>query len=220
MSPGQDLPPIPDMHRQSSQCGYLPQNGTLPPHLRTDYSQNSSRSSPAMNSTMSYTSNPLHRPAMTSHPNAYGPPQPLEPPANGTTSGSGSPHLGAINWGSPGAGHGNLPSPGPIDNYAYPDPTYGGSHVYFPGSNIRRPQSTEPEDYGLRPRGHQGMNHNGNMHNMNSQMGNQMTNHLGGPPQPHYPSINAGTTGVEWSHMPIGGQTYQMNQMPWKAESS
>lgn len=40
----------------------------------------------------------------------------------------------------------------PVDNYAYPDPGYGGHPMYYPGSSIRRPQSTEPEDYGIRPR--------------------------------------------------------------------
>jgi hypothetical protein len=40
-----------------------------------------------------------------------------------------------------------------MENYAYPEPAYGGQQaLYYPGSSIRRPQSTEPEDYGIRPR--------------------------------------------------------------------
>ena len=77
-----------------------------------------------------------------------------------------------------------MPSPGPMDTYSYPDPTYGGAHpLYYPGSNIRRPQSTEPEDYGLRPRG------NNNNH-MNNQIGNHMQNSV--------------PMGAEWTSMPVG----------------
>jgi hypothetical protein len=81
-------------------------------------------------------------PPITSHPPGYGPPQPLEPPAVDTRSNrSASPHAPAMGWGSP--THGNLPSPGPVEGYAYPGPTYGaGPRLYYPGSNIRR--STEP----------------------------------------------------------------------------
>ena len=90
-------------------------------------------------------------------------------------SGGGSPHLTAIGWGSP--THVNMPSPGPVDSYAYPDPTYGGGHpLYYPGSNIRRPQSTEPENYELRPRN----------------LGNHMQNNM--------------AVGPEWSNMPVGMQ--------------
>jgi len=168
ISPGQDLPPIPNMHRQASDYSYMQQNmpqsmpqsmsqgHSLPPHMRNDYQQQpSARSTPAMNGAPSmngYASVPQqHRPASTSHPTTYGPPQPLEPPANSTGSGGASPHMNALGWVSP--GNGNLPSSTGMDNYnSYPDPTYGGQPLYYPGSNIRRPQSTEPEDYGLRSR--------------------------------------------------------------------
>lgn len=151
MSPGQDLPPIPNMHRQGSDFGYIP-NGGLPLHLRNDMQQPSPRSIPGSPppSNNNFSSN--HRPSMTSHPNNYGPPQPLEPPANNDhrSQGSGSPHMSAIGWGSPQPN--SMPSPQPVDNYAYPDPTYGGQPLYYPGSNMRRPQSTEPDDYSLKTR--------------------------------------------------------------------
>ncbi|OAL22096.1 hypothetical protein AYO22_07456 [Fonsecaea multimorphosa] len=152
MSPHSELPPLTTgMQRQGSDYGFLSQTHSLPPHMRSDFGQNSPRSTPPLNShsLQNYTSAPQQRP-VTSHPPAYGPPQPLEPPANGTASGSTSPHLGALGWGSPGGG--TLPTPSSLENYGYPDPAYGGHPLYYPGSAIRRPQSTEPEDYGLRPR--------------------------------------------------------------------
>lgn len=152
-SPGAELPPLTSMQRSGSDHGYLPQP-SLPPHMRNDFSsQFSPRSTPTMTgpSLASFTSNPQSKPSPTSHPNAYGPPQPLEPPANGTASGSASPHMGPLSWGSP--NHGTLPSPSALNNYDYPDPGFGGPALYYPGSSIRRPQSTEPEDYGIRPRG-------------------------------------------------------------------
>ena len=179
MSPGHELPPIPNMGRQTQDFGYIPQNGALPPHMRNDYSQNLARSEPSMNSnTLSaYTSAPhqQQRASLTSHPAAYGPPQPLEPPANGTASGSGSPHLTAMGWGSPN-------SPGPIDSFPYPDlpnPSYpaGAHHLYYPGSNIRRPQSTEPEDYGLRPRTNSSQQQQ--QHTMNSMSNHGMHSNMG-----------------------------------------
>lgn len=179
LSPGHELPPIPNMHRQPSDYGFLPQNGTLPPHLRHDFQQHPPRSSPNMNPpsmSTNFNNGITHRPSITSHPPGYGPPQPLEPPAiDMRSNGSASPHMTTIGWGSP--THGNLPSPGPVEGYSYPDPTYGaGPHLYYPGSNIRRPQSTEPENYELRPR-------NG-------------ASHL----QPNMP------IGPDWSNMPMGMQ--------------
>jgi Zinc finger, C2H2 type len=154
-SPGQELPPLVKLERSGSEFGYLPHNPSLPPHMRNDYQQQPSpRSTPSMNvpSLASFTSAPQPQMSPTSHPAAYGPPQPLEPPANGTASGSASPHMGPLGWGSP--RHGSLPSPGSLGNYDYPDPGFGGPSLYFPPHGpIRRPQSTEPEDYGIRPRG-------------------------------------------------------------------
>lgn len=127
-----------------------------------------------------------HRPSLTSHPTGYGPPQPLEPPANNDhrSNGSvgGSPHLTGIGWGSP--SNPNLPSPSAIDAYSYPDPTYGGAPLYYPGSNIRRPQSTEPDQYETKPRHH---------HNHISNMNNNLP------------------VGAEWSTMPMSMQ--QMHHM-------
>lgn len=162
-SPAQELPPLTQMQRSGSDYGYMPHNPSLPPHMRNDYAQQPSpRSTPLMNgpSLAQFTSNPQSRPSPTSHPNPYGPPQPLEPPANGTASGSASPHMGPLGWGSP--NHEGLPSPSSLGNYAYPDPGFGGSSLYFPPHGIRRPQSTEPEDFALRPRGN---NHHAQMQN-------------------------------------------------------
>ncbi|KIX04205.1 uncharacterized protein Z518_07759 [Rhinocladiella mackenziei CBS 650.93] len=152
VSPNSELPPMANgMQRQGSDYGYLPQSHGLPPHMRSDFQQNASRSSPSLNghTLQNYTSAPQQRPT-TSHPTTYGPPQPLEPPANGTGSGSASPHLGALGWGSPSTS--TLPNPPAMDNYSYPDAGYASHQLYYPGSSIRRPQSTEPEDYGIRPR--------------------------------------------------------------------
>jgi hypothetical protein len=152
-SPGQDLPPLIKMERSVSDYGYLPHNSSLPPHMRNDFQQQPSpRSTPSMNGLQlaNFTSAPQQQASPTSHPAAYGPPQPLEPPANGIASGSASPHMSALGWGSP--RHVSLPSPS-LGNYDYPDPGFGGSAIYYSQGPIRRPQSTEPEDYGIRPRG-------------------------------------------------------------------
>jgi hypothetical protein len=61
--------------------------------------------------------------------------------------------MGAIAWQQQNTA-GNLPTSQNMDNYAYPDPGYGGHPaMYYPGSSIRRPQSTEPEGgYDIRAR--------------------------------------------------------------------
>lgn len=145
-SPMEDHVQLATMQRSMSDHAYLPQP-SLPPHLRGDFpTQYSPRSTPLSGPSLaSFTSNPQSKPTPTSHPNAFGPPQPLEPPANGTASGSVSPHMG---WGSPNPG-----SPGGLHSYDYPDTSFGAPSLFYPGHGIRRPQSTEPEDYGIRPRG-------------------------------------------------------------------
>ena len=224
ISPGHELPPIPNMSRNNSDFAYLPQNGSLPPHLRGSFQQHPPRSSPDMTSNVmnnnNYHNSGHQRPSVTSHPPGYGPPQPLEPPAidtRSTGSASGSPHMAAIGWPSP--THGNLPSPGPVDSYAYPDPTYGGGHhLYYPGGNIRRPQSTEPENYELRPR-NGGSNHNmhnamqhqqlqNSMHNLQHNMNNNMQNNMHNNMTHNMPHNMHATlpVGTEWSNMPIGMQ--------------
>ncbi|KAL9105470.1 MAG: hypothetical protein Q9227_009350 [Pyrenula ochraceoflavens] len=151
LSPGNDLPPIPNIPRQNSDFPYM-QSANLPPHLRGSDFQQSPRSIPGSPApSLSSYSNPHHRPSLTSHPSGYAPPQPLEPPAhNEVKSQGGSPHMSAIGWGSPQPG--GMPSPQAVDGYSYPDPTYGGHPLYYPGSNIRRPQSTEPDDYATKAR--------------------------------------------------------------------
>lgn len=154
LSPSGDIAHIPGMHRQPSDFSYM--TGSLPPHMRSDM-QHSPRSSPATTSPSlsAYGAN-QHRPSMTSHPNMYGPPPTLEPPThqdqrqNGST--SGSPHMNSIGWQSP-APQG-MGSPGNGESYIYPEPPYAAAapHLYYPNSNIRRPQSTEPDQYETKPR--------------------------------------------------------------------
>lgn len=158
LSPAAGMPAgvVPGMHRQNSDYAYMQHsNINVPAHLRNEMPQPSPRSSPSLTS-QTYTSNVSNqRPAITSHPNAYGPPPILEPPASanhnqtgGPTSANGSPHMGSMGWQSP--GQQALPSPGAGENpYVYPDPHYGGApnNMYYSNSNIRRPNSTEPDHY-------------------------------------------------------------------------
>lgn len=101
---------------------------------------------------ISYQSAPQSRSAVPSQ-YAYNPPQPLEPPATQYQQGAGSahnlasPHLpvsisNSFMW----------PTNGSAPTYdfsaAYPDPNFPNmTGIYFPGSNVRRPQSTEPENW-------------------------------------------------------------------------
>ncbi len=162
-SPQAELPPLVlGLQRHNSDYGYPPQQLSLPPHLRADLQQSISRTSSPLNSQhfQNYTSAPQQRP-ITSYPTAYGPPQPMEPPTNGTASGGASPYLGA--WPSP--GQGTLPPPIGMENSAYHESGFaapplslhhmanhqhGGHQLYYGAANgIGRPQSTEPKDYGL-----------------------------------------------------------------------
>jgi uncharacterized C2H2 Zn-finger protein len=158
LSPAAGMPAgvVPAMHRQTSDYAYMHGNMNVPPHLRNEMPQPSPRSSPSLTA-QSYPPNVgAPRPAITSHPNGYGPPPTLEPPASannnnqagGTSSANGSPHMAAMGWNSP--GHQALPSPGAGENsYVYPDPHYGApnNNMYYSNSNIRRPNSTEPDHY-------------------------------------------------------------------------
>jgi hypothetical protein len=151
-----ELPPL-NVLRPSGE--YYLTNGSIPPHVRGDFQQGSPRASPTATSPSlsSYSGHP--RPSMTSHPTGYGPPQPLEPPANTDHrpgSVTGSPHMSSMGWASP--SHGSIPSPGSAQDYSYPEqngPVYPNAmppHMYFPNSTIRRPGSTEPENYEMKPR--------------------------------------------------------------------
>ena len=151
MSPGGDLPPL-NAHRPVGD--YYMGNGPIPPHMRGDFPQGSPRASPTATSPSlsGFSGAPHARPPMTSHP--YAPPQPLEPPANHDhrpNSVGGSPHMTSLGWASP--SHGSMPSPGSANDFTYPEPTgpaYPTSmppHMYFPNSTIRRPTSTEPDNY-------------------------------------------------------------------------
>ena len=148
-SPNSELAPMNSMPRHPGEYNYM-NNSSLPGHLRGEYHM--PNQPPPSTASFSNGMRP------TSHPTDYGPPSILEPPANmeqrQSGSASGSPHMSSVGWQSP--SH-NMPSPSQ-SNYVYPDPDPYGSAVqmgqmgYYPNSHIRRPQSTEPVDYDIKPR--------------------------------------------------------------------
>ncbi|KAL8884654.1 MAG: hypothetical protein Q9215_007346 [Flavoplaca cf. flavocitrina] len=158
ISPSTEVPRMANMNRQSVDFSYMP-SGSLPHHLRHDLQSPSLRSSPSIGSpTLSAYGGPppasnQHRPSLTSHPAMYGPPPVLEPPTHPEHRHSGSsgssPHLSSVGWQSPIPGMGS-----PIRDFTYPEPPYGSSapHLYYPNSNLRRPQSTESDQYETKPR--------------------------------------------------------------------
>lgn len=159
MSPSNEIPHMPGLNRSSSDFFT---SGGLPPHMRGDLmpQQPSPRSSPSAPSPTlsSFGSNP-HRPSLTSHPSMYGPPPILEPPTHHEqrqpVSAGGSPHLSSVGWHSPShPGSMGSPSHHGEPSYMYPEPPYSAPvpHLYYPNSNIRRPQSTEPEHYDSKAR--------------------------------------------------------------------
>ena len=164
LSPNTDIPVIPPLSRMASDFSHT-SNSSLPPHLRTDIPQSSARSSPSMVSPSSTTfpARPHHRPSLTSVPSGYGPPPVLEPPTHHDRrqsggSASGSPHLGAIGWQPPAHQALHSPShmsPSHAEHFIYPEPPYNPNpapHLYYPSSNIRRPRSSERDQYDPKPR--------------------------------------------------------------------
>jgi hypothetical protein len=152
-SPATDIPPISLLPRQGgSDYGFMG-GRSLPPHMRTDFQPHSPRSSPGSTppSVSSFGSS-LNRPSLTSHPAMFGPPPTLEPPANheprSSGSAGGSPHLSSMGWQSPT----QMGSPGPSEPFGYPDSHFGNSHWSYHNSAMRRPQSTEPDQYETKPR--------------------------------------------------------------------
>lgn len=146
---------LPMLPRQHSSFSYL-HSGSLPPHMRGDMQQPSPGSSPSSTSpSLSAYGGNHSRPSLTSHPSIYGPPPILEPPTHHEhrqpNSVSGSPHLSSMGWQSP--THPSMGSPSHAE-YMYPEPPYGApsQQLYYPNSSIRRPQSTEPDQYELKPR--------------------------------------------------------------------
>ncbi|PGH01832.1 hypothetical protein GX51_05012 [Blastomyces parvus] len=161
LSPGNELPPM-NLHRQMGDY-YMGNNTSIPPHLRGDFQQASPRASPSTSSPplSTYNTVPHARPSLTSHPSGYGPPQPLEPPANSDprpNSVSGSPHISSMGWASPTLNSIGSPGSASATEYSYPEPSvppysaHMPPHMYFPNSTIRRPQSTEPENYEMKPK--------------------------------------------------------------------
>ncbi len=157
LSPGTELPRIPNMQRQGSDYSYLT-NVSVPPHMRVDMQRPSPQPSPGSTPpSISTLGTNHHRPSLTSHPSGYGPPSILEPPTHQDPrqggSGNGSPHMGSVGWQSP--THPGMVSPSHNGSYVYPEPaSYGASahHLYYPNSNLRRPQSTERDNYESKPR--------------------------------------------------------------------
>lgn len=139
LSPLSDVPNLPYLNRRTSNTSYS-SNDHLPLHLRAGLQQPSPRSSSSPS--LSAYGGKNHRPSLTSHPML----PVLEPPTfHDLRQPSSSPHSG---WQSPVHPSG-LPSPGHSDGFCL-DPPFG-----FPQhmmSNMRRPQSTEPDQYELRPR--------------------------------------------------------------------
>ncbi|KAK2736487.1 hypothetical protein FQN57_000743 [Myotisia sp. PD_48] len=154
LSPSNGLPPL-NLSRHGAD--YFMGHSSIPPHLRSDFHHANPRAPSPGLITLSGAP-PPPRPSLTSHPNSYGPPQPIEPPANSDprpNSVAGSPHMSSVGWASPTLS--SVPSPG--SEYTYPEPAgqqFGGGipPMYFSGSAVRRPQSTEPELYELRPKHH------------------------------------------------------------------
>lgn len=162
-------------HRQPSDLQYmnhsLGQSNTIPPHMRHEYPMNMNARHVQLNTSLSNMfphghnhnqhSSQMQRNNITSIlPTSYGPSQ-----SNGAVSTGDSPHLSSMVWPSPG---GALPSPSTLDFSNYPDPGYH-NHMFFPGNNMRRPQSTEPEDWSLRSRHASNHAHFGN----HIQLGNE-----------------------------------------------
>lgn len=152
-SPNSELAPMNGMPRHPAEYSYM-NNSSLPGHLRTDFHMQNQNQVPS--TTTAFTTG--MRP--TSHPaTGYGPPSILEPPATMEQrqpgSANGSPHMSAVGWQSP--SH-NMPSPSQSNAFVYPDPDpYNGAamsqHMYYQNSNMRRPQSTEPDGgFDLKPR--------------------------------------------------------------------
>jgi hypothetical protein len=139
------------MGRHPGEYPYM-SNSPLPGHLRGEYHMQAQQ--PTSTTAFSNGMRP------TSHPTGYGPPSILEPPANmeqrqSAGSASGSPHMSNVGWQSP--SQNNMPSPSQSNGYVYPDPDPYGSaamsqQMYYPNSNIRRPQSQEPDAYDIKPR--------------------------------------------------------------------
>ena len=160
LSPSADVPGVPALTPQSSTIAYHSGTDSLPFHMRSGLQQPSPRSSPSASSpslsafggTGSTTSNSYQRPSLTSHPNL----PVLEPPTyHELRSGSGSPHLSSTGgWQSP--SQSNLGMPSPMGDYPMysepPQPPPMNVPMYLASSGARRPSSTEPDQYELRPR--------------------------------------------------------------------
>ncbi len=150
MSPASDLASI----SQQLQHPFLPNNSSLPVHLRGDLQGVSSPGSTTSSSGgMGGGGGGYANMRPTSHPTGYGPPSTLEPSIeahlpSGPGSAGGSPHMSSMGWQSPT----HMASPAHSSSYVYPDPdpTYNTStlgQLFYTTSSAqatRRPGSAEP----------------------------------------------------------------------------
>ncbi|KAL9096278.1 MAG: hypothetical protein Q9163_006444 [Psora crenata] len=145
LSPSTDLPSMPSLNRPTSNLSFH-STDSFPPHMRNGIQQPSPRSSPSASSSSLPTSN-FHRSSLTSHPLPV-----LEPPAyHETRSASGSPHFSGAAGGWQSHIHHSMPSHTAGDlPIIYPVPHH--LPFYHSNGNLPRPQRTEPERYGLKPR--------------------------------------------------------------------
>lgn len=163
------------VQRQSSDLHYMAHSvnhgSGLPHHMRHDYPINMHGHHlqvplPASNvfphgQTHSQHQLQVHRNNITSNqPQSYGTSH-----TNGSVTTSESPNLSGMVWPP---SHGTLPGSSAMDFSSYPDPGYQ-NHMFFPTNNMRRPQSTEPEEWSLRSRHANNHTHYGN----HIQMGNE-----------------------------------------------
>lgn len=153
-SPNSEFAPINvNLHRQTPDFPFV-NNSSLSGHLRGKFSI----SNQSLTTSTTFSNGTHSRP--TSHPTSYDPPSILEPPANNSSerplcsSQNSSPHRGSFSWQTSAP---NIFSPSTSNNYVYPDPDpYDSNNTsqnsYYPNSNLRRPGSTEPDSYEIKPR--------------------------------------------------------------------
>lgn len=144
--PQPDCVPQVTLPQTAQDMRYLPQAQSLPAHMRNDYGYHINQS---MALSASYA--PLSRSQPTSNPADYPSAHPVETATGMNVIGGSNgtpPHNPSMPWLT--SMEGSLPSPSQLDFNGYPDPAYGGQTMFFPGGGMRRPQSTEPEDWSLR----------------------------------------------------------------------
>ncbi|KAI5287986.1 hypothetical protein KEM54_005560 [Ascosphaera aggregata] len=169
LSPGNELPPL---HYQRSIGDFYIGGSSLPTHMRSEFhpgAHDAHTMATPESSPHGPTMTPHHRPFMTtSYPTMYGPPQPLEPPANRDPhkgSVPGSPHVASMGWTTPATQNMHSTHSTPLTDYTYPEPASSMPvpqpayhpqmmpQMYYPAAApMRRPYSTGPDHYDLKSR--------------------------------------------------------------------